>query len=129
MQLGILAHPAGSVVDIGGSQLPTVLQHLLHEKLFALSGHQLQKPDGKAQHLLPSAVLSDGKGLDIWKRINRLPRYYQTRDEIELFEKYGEEIARYVPSGATLIDFGGGSVVSRFHCRWVQSQGARIYTL
>lgn len=104
-------------MDIGGSQLASVLQHLLHEKLFALSGHQIQKPDGSPQHLLPSALFSDDKGLEIWKQINRLPNYYQTRDEIELFEQYGEVIARYVPSGATLIDFGSGSVVLRL--RWV----------
>ena len=94
--------------DIGGSKLSLTLGPLLEEKLFALTGRQLIKADGTRQRLLPSALLSDDTGLSLWREINRLPDYYQTRDEIDLFAKFGAHIAQLVPDNATLIDLGAG---------------------
>jgi uncharacterized SAM-dependent methyltransferase len=102
------AYPPGSIFDIGGSRLPYAFKSLLEEKLFAQKGYQLVKADGTKQRLLPSVLLSCDRGLALWRLINRLPDYYQTCDEIELFEKFGVQIARYVPDGATLIDLGAG---------------------
>lgn len=101
-------HQQGSIVDIGGSRLNETLKLYLQEKFFGLHGHQLRKVDGSRQYLLPSPLLSDDKGLTLWREINRLPHYYQTYDEVELFETYGEKIAEYIPEGASILDLGCG---------------------
>lgn len=88
--------------------MPTRLKHLLQTKLFAQSGNQLRKNDGQLQRLLPSVLLSDDGGLDLWRGVTRMPNYYGTRDEIEIFEKYGADIGNHLPEGATLIDLGSG---------------------
>ncbi|KAF7505152.1 hypothetical protein GJ744_001218 [Endocarpon pusillum] len=77
------------------------------DRLFIFSVEAV-KADGTKQHLLPSALLSCNGSLVLWSLINRLPDYYQTRDKIKLFGKFGAQIARYVPDGATLIDSGAG---------------------
>ena len=100
--------PRGSIIDIGGSRLGETLKSCLQEKLFGQYGYQLRKEDGSRQHLLPSPLLSDDKGLTIWRDIVRLPHYYQTCDEVELFKKYGEEIAQNIPEGASILDLGCG---------------------
>lgn len=106
--MSLTAYTPGTVFDIGGSKLSHTLGPLLEEKLFALTGRQLIKADGSTQRLLPSALLSDDTGLNLWRQVNRLPDYYQTRDEIELLAKFGAQIAKLVPENATLIDLGAG---------------------
>ncbi|KAI9774043.1 MAG: hypothetical protein M1839_001928 [Geoglossum umbratile] len=71
-----------------------------------------EKLIGKAQqqHLLPSALLSDDTGLQLWSQITCLPDYYQTRDEIQLLEQYGAEIAQHFVPGCTIIDLGSGDI-------------------
>lgn len=98
----------GSIVDIGGSRLNETLKLSLQEKLFGLHGHQLRKVDGSRQHLLPSPLLSDDNGLTLWREINRLPDYYQTCDEVELFETSGKEIAEHILDGVSILDLGCG---------------------
>jgi len=67
--------------------------------------------DGNATPVLPTAILSDDAGLGYWKAIVRLPTWYQTRDDIATFEKYGTEIAEYITDGMILIDLGCGYVL------------------
>jgi len=50
----------------------------------------------------------------MWQSINRLPEYYQTRDEIELLKRNGEELAQYLEDGVTLVDLGSGYVTLGF---------------
>ncbi|KAH0559374.1 hypothetical protein GP486_004108 [Trichoglossum hirsutum] len=66
--------------------------------------------DNQQQRVLPSALLSDDTGLRLWSQITHLPNYYQTRDEIELLEYHGAEIARHILPGSTIIDLGCGDV-------------------
>ena len=44
----------------------------------------------------------------MWKDLNCLPNYYQTRDEIELLEVNSAELAGHLTSAWTLIDLGCG---------------------
>lgn len=53
-------------------------------------------------------LFSDDEGLRQWKQINRLPDYYQTRDEVELIEKYAEEIVKRIKPNSVVIDLGCG---------------------
>ena len=89
----------GTVIDIGGSNVDA-FRNMLEENLIG--------NNGKQEHLLPSAMMGDDIGLHLWSRITYAPEYYQTRDEIELLEHHGSEIAKHIVAGCTLIDLGSG---------------------
>jgi hypothetical protein len=99
-QKGEAVPNAGDVIDIGGSHLPDTLREMLERKLL--------KEDKPGQRLLPSALLSDDKGLRIWRQLTRLPDYYQTRNEIHLLEQYGSDIAQHMAPGSVVLDLGSG---------------------
>jgi uncharacterized SAM-dependent methyltransferase len=99
-QKGEAVPNAGDVIDIGGSHLPDTLRAMLERKLL--------KEDRPGQHLLPSALLSDDKGLRYWRQLTHLIDYYQTRDEIHLLELYGQDIAQHMAPGSVMIDLGSG---------------------
>lgn len=53
--------------------------------------------------------LYDALGSRLFEAICELPEYYPTRTEAEIFQTHGQEIARAVGVGATLIDLGAGN--------------------
>lgn len=69
---------------------------------------KLLSKTSQQQRRLPSAVLSDDAGLQLWTRCTDLPEYYFTRGEIELLKHWGKDIAQHVDAGCTLIDLGAG---------------------
>jgi hypothetical protein len=95
-----LAPHSGTVIDIGGSRVPIFLKNMLDEKFLMNAGRN--------QCLLPSAMLHDDTGLRIWRKLNRLPDYYQTRDEIDLLKRNGGDLARFLAETRTLVDLGCG---------------------
>lgn len=94
------------VLDIGGSSLPDLLSSMMH--------NQLVHPDDTVNRHLPALFFSDDKGLEMWRDITHLPNYYQTRDEIEMLERNGEEIIAEMGLGKRkggrliVIDLGAG---------------------
>src|SRR5262249_44214889 len=42
-------------------------------------------------------------------QITALPEYYLTRTETGILERHAGEIAKLIPSGATMVEFGAGS--------------------
>ncbi|KAL1835890.1 hypothetical protein VTJ49DRAFT_5911 [Mycothermus thermophilus] len=86
------------IIDIGGGRLKDSLRNMLIARML----------DPTKQCVLPSALLSDDHGAMLWTKINRLPDYYQTRDEIALLEVHGKEIADVIPPDCLLIDIGCG---------------------
>lgn len=91
-------HPL--VLDIGGGRVPDRVSSKLKAKLTT--------KDKFDRYLLPNMFFSDDRGLELWKDINRMPDYYQTRDEIELLERHGSNIASHFPNECTIIDLGCG---------------------
>lgn len=69
---------------------------------------KLLSEGSQQQRRLPSAVLSDDLGLQLWTRCTDRPEYYFTRGEIELLEHWGPAISQHVETGSTLIDLGAG---------------------
>ncbi|MGO9458710.1 MAG: L-histidine N(alpha)-methyltransferase [Rhodomicrobium sp.] len=61
------------------------------------------------QKALPSRFLYDKRGSELFERITELPEYYPTRTEIALLKSSGPELARIVPPGAVIVEFGSGS--------------------
>ncbi|PGH15720.1 hypothetical protein AJ80_05428 [Polytolypa hystricis UAMH7299] len=91
-----------AVIDIGGSQLSEHLQSVVDK--------HLKKKDNLGRHFLPDIFFSDDTGLQLWQKINRMPDYYQTNDEVELLERYAADVASRIPDNATIIDLGCGDV-------------------
>lgn len=65
-------------------------------------------PDAKPA--LPDELLYDDIGLPIWNEIIMTPEFYQTHDEIALFDTHGADLVQRLPDGATMIDLGAGYV-------------------
>ncbi|KFB71569.1 MAG: Histidine-specific methyltransferase EgtD [Candidatus Accumulibacter phosphatis] len=51
----------------------------------------------------------DAAGSALFERITRLPEYYLTRTEAKIIETHGEEMARQIGPGATVIELGAGN--------------------
>ncbi|KAF4965874.1 hypothetical protein FZEAL_10722 [Fusarium zealandicum] len=91
----------GAVVDIGGSNMYDDVANRLTETLRAAYSSS-SKP------ALPDELLYDDVGLPIWNQIIFTSEFYQTHDEIALFDKHGADIATRVQAGVTVIDLGAG---------------------
>lgn len=91
----------GQVVDIDGSKMRGNVRQRLEDIFKA-------PYDVKAKPTLPDELLYDDIGLPIWNEIIFTPEFYQTHDEIAIFDKHGAEVADQVKSGITMIDLGAG---------------------
>src|SRR3569832_2277821 len=58
---------------------------------------------------IPAKYFYDAAGSDLFERITDQPEYYLTRCEIEALRTHAGEIARVIPDGAALVEFGSGS--------------------
>jgi dimethylhistidine N-methyltransferase len=58
---------------------------------------------------LPPKYFYDSIGSELFERITRLPEYYPTRSELGILDARAGEIARFIPKGAALIEFGSGA--------------------
>lgn len=96
----------GDVVDIGGSRM--------YDDVGDRLARTLKNPPGSAntKPTLPDELLYDDIGLPIWNEIIFTPEFYQTHDEIALFDAHGSDIVARAQPGVTLIDLGAGFVLS-----------------
>src|SRR4029450_1552438 len=62
----------------------------------------------RPKRLLPK-YFYDQAGAQLFEEITALPEYYPTRCELAILREHAAEIARLVPEGAALIEFGSGS--------------------
>jgi dimethylhistidine N-methyltransferase len=60
------------------------------------------------KYLLPK-YFYDGTGSLLFERITELPEYYPTRCEMRILRDCAGEIAKLIPEGAALVEFGSGS--------------------
>ncbi|HJW79953.1 MAG TPA: L-histidine N(alpha)-methyltransferase [Beijerinckiaceae bacterium] len=58
---------------------------------------------------IPPKYFYDPAGSRLFERITELPEYYPTRAERGVLKDRAREIARFVPEGAALVEFGSGS--------------------
>ena len=58
---------------------------------------------------IPARWLYDHRGSELFDAITRLPEYYPTRTETALLKSIMPDIAKRVPSGAAVVEFGAGS--------------------
>jgi len=58
---------------------------------------------------VPAKYFYDAAGSHLFERITELPEYYPTRCEIRILRREAGEIAKLIPSGSALVEFGSGS--------------------
>jgi L-histidine Nalpha-methyltransferase len=58
---------------------------------------------------IPARWLYDRRGSELFDEITRLPSYYPTRTETAIFHSVMADVARRVPKGAVVVEFGAGS--------------------
>lgn len=58
---------------------------------------------------IPPKYFYDQRGVELFKDITRTPEYYPTRTELAILSENATAIARHVPAGAALIEFGSGN--------------------
>ena len=59
---------------------------------------------------LPTIILYDDAGLDLFDRITYAPEYYLTNAEINILENFAEEICHWIPRDACVVELGSGSL-------------------
>ncbi|KAF3767773.1 hypothetical protein M406DRAFT_288979 [Cryphonectria parasitica EP155] len=71
--------------------------------------HTLLKPkDGPRK--LPTLLLYNERGLQIFEQITYLEEYYLTNDEIKVLTASASKIAEKIPNGAMVIELGSGNL-------------------
>lgn len=100
----------GSVLDIGGGSMSSTILEDLHRVFAVAAKHEDAGVGGSVEvPTMPDELLYNDEGLAIWAEVIFTPEFYQTRDEMVLFEKNSEEMATvYIPNDATMIDLGAG---------------------
>jgi len=58
---------------------------------------------------LQAKYFYDGVGSHLFERITEQPEYYPTRSEMRILREQGADIAKLIPEGAALVEFGSGS--------------------
>jgi L-histidine Nalpha-methyltransferase len=58
---------------------------------------------------VPAKYFYDATGSLLFERITELPEYYPTRSEVTILSDHAADIAKLIPQGAALVEFGSGS--------------------
>jgi uncharacterized SAM-dependent methyltransferase len=58
---------------------------------------------------VPAKHFYDGVGSQLFDRITEQPEYYPTRCEMRILQDHAADIAKLIPPGAALVEFGSGS--------------------
>src|ERR1035441_6049803 len=58
---------------------------------------------------VPAKYFYDGAGSQLFERITELPEYYPTRSEMRILRDHATDIAKLIPPGSALVEFGSGS--------------------
>ena len=69
---------------------------------------QQLRPESGAEKRLPTMLLYDERGLQLFEDITYLEEYYLTNAEIEILDRSARRIADRIPTGAQLIELGSG---------------------
>ena len=64
---------------------------------------------GARRKTLAPKYFYDGAGSQLFERITEQPEYYPTRCEMHILQDNATDIAKLIPAGAALVEFGSGS--------------------
>ncbi|KAG0054123.1 hypothetical protein BGZ83_011910 [Gryganskiella cystojenkinii] len=63
-----------------------------------------------APKTIPTMVLYDDRGLQLFDEITYLDEYYLTKEEIEILERDGDKIVENIPDNSVVVELGAGSL-------------------
>ncbi|KAF9956983.1 hypothetical protein BGZ72_002306 [Mortierella alpina] len=63
-----------------------------------------------APKTIPTMVLYDDRGLQLFDEITYLDEYYLTQEEIEILERDGDKIVENIPDNSVVVELGAGSL-------------------
>lgn len=88
-----------SIIDIRQGEFDKSLADETREKL---------NPGNGQERRMPTLLLYDERGLQLFEEITYLEEYYLTNAEIETLTTHAEAIARFIESGSQVIELGSG---------------------
>jgi len=88
-----------NIIDIRASKSKTPLAEQIREGL---------KDGTETGRSLPSMLLWDARGLQLFRAVTLLDEYYVARTEIDILERYAGDMAERVKAHSTLIELGSG---------------------
>ncbi|UNI16639.1 Ergothioneine biosynthesis protein 1 [Purpureocillium takamizusanense] len=94
--------PALDIIDIRRDKVEINLK----DELAAL----FNPAAGAGARSLPTLLLYDAKGLQLFEDITYLDEYYLTNYEIELLKRSSAELASKIPAGSMVIELGSGNL-------------------
>lgn len=92
-------HSDVSIIDIRQGGFDVSLVDQIRQKLNPAQGQERR---------MPTLLLYDEEGLQLFEQITYLEEYYLTNDEIETLTTHAEAIARLIQPGSQLIELGSG---------------------
>lgn len=66
------------------------------------------RPQDGGEKTLPTLLLYDEAGLRLFEKITYLDEYYLTNAEIDVLNRYAQNIANRIQSGSILVELGSG---------------------
>ncbi|TLS31255.1 hypothetical protein PpBr36_02899 [Pyricularia pennisetigena] len=88
------------IIDIRGAAVESNLKTEILSSFLSTPG----------QRAMPTILLYDQRGLQIFEEITYLEEYYLTNDEISVLESSASEIARAIPDGSMVVELGSGNL-------------------
>jgi dimethylhistidine N-methyltransferase len=82
--------------------------HRFDEQTSAFASDVIEGLTRQPKQLSPK-YFYDVAGSELFEQITLLPEYYPTRTELGILRDRGAEIAKIIPQGAALVEFGAGS--------------------
>jgi dimethylhistidine N-methyltransferase len=82
--------------------------HLLDDQTSAFGDEVIEDLSQHPKRLSPK-YFYDAAGSELFEQITLLPEYYPTRTELSILRDRGAEIAKIIPKGAALVEFGAGA--------------------
>lgn len=92
--------PASRIIDIRAAGIETNLKAEIVSLFLPKAGPRV----------LPTILLYDQRGLQLFEEITYLDEYYLTNDEISVLETSSAEIAKEIADGSMIIELGSGNL-------------------
>lgn len=89
-----------SVINICKTQITK--QNLINDIIAGLM------PKENDEKVIPTVILYDDRGLQLFDQITYIDEYYLTNCEIDILDKHVDQLTEYIASGSCIIELGAG---------------------
>lgn len=92
-------NPEARIIDIRRGKVENTILDDMREQL---------RPREGVEKRMPTLLLYDEAGLQLFEDITYLEEYYLTNAEIDVLKKHGDQIARRIQPGSLVVELGSG---------------------